>query len=540
LKIQVYLKLVFIATLTSIFFGEQLVLAPHKIASEWIYGIVSLMLVLLGGTVIYLTRKAVKTLLLTSKSKNFYGAMLLLASLVLYLAKTYVQFVFPNLLFTFSLSLFVASLITFLLDYRIVREFPLIFVALPFVLPPADLSTCQIVEFRLASYFLGIVALTGLTFGLIKTFRKKTDRKCPFCSSTKNKEEFCPFCGKQLLPPTTRVKRTDIVKILAITFLVSILLYSYIPVSVLGENGAEVKKYAWSEVENESILVVPEGWILSESKRLIDYETQNQEDFASLYLYQRSHNYSSLLLEIGPREPYLMNHWQIPGWQRKIFSENIRVTDQVYGKCYVLKEINQVRGRFIALRSIVVLRLRTLTYLFNENGVFTAKKVGISVFTNFSRPVKDLQVILALEDLSKVAASAVNRLQYLSSWTSRVSTFNQIYLVSKESLLSVSAVIILFLIAWFVRHRDHEVGEIIDRYASLNKNEVALLLMAFKMRKLKFKGKQLFENLPENTKANLKIDEFYLLLKKLENKGFLKRDLILEGTNIVTVWSPIV
>jgi len=533
LKAYVYVKIAFAAALTAILFWEDLTLIPQRITSEWAYGLIAFALVILAGATIYRARKAVKTLLFISKSKNSYGAVLLLASLVVYLAKGYIQLAFPNLLFAFSTSLFVASLVTFLLDYRVVREFPLIFVALPFMLLPVD----QAVEFRTVSYLLGTVALASLTLDLAKTFRVKKGEKCQLCSSAAKKENFCPFCGKQLLTPTFRPRRTEIVKILAIAFLVFMLLYSFVPIAALNEYNVEAKKYAWSGVKSESILVAPDGWVLSSSKRLTDYAKQNREDYAGLYVYQSSGKCLPLLLEIGPHEPYLMNHWQLPGWRRVTFLENIPVTGQVYGKCYVLLEINRVRGRFLALRTIVVLRLRTLTYLFNENGTFTAKKVGISVFMNFSRPIKDAQVVEALEPLKVISASAVKRLQYLQSWTARVSTLDQICRVSRDALLSVAAVITLFLVAWFARRRDHEVGETVEKYSSLSEDESTVLAAVIRMRNQKFTGKQLFEKLPKLTREKLGPEEFCSNLKKLESKGFLKRDLTVDGSDLLMVWS---
>lgn len=527
MKVYIHIKLFFTTALTAIFFWQDLFKISKDLTLEWMP--LSLALIFIVGLLVYRIRKPLNTLLYISANKNSYGVVFLLASLLLYVAKSYTLVAFANLLLAYAISLFIASLICFLTDYRVVREVFAAFVALPFVIPPLESFSNQPFELKLFSYIFGCLALAILVLHVAKTFPTKKETACEFCSSAAKNEPFCVFCGRQLSIPVYKPRKAEILKIIPIIFLVAVLLYFFIPVADLSENGAQIEVYTWTGVKQEPILMTPTGWLLSNSIRLADYEKQFKEDYAVINLYESDGKYASVLFEIASKEPYVMNLWQLPEWQRETFVENFPITEQVHGKCYVLRRQNE---------TIVVLRSMTLTYLFKQKSTFVSKKVGISVYMNFSNPLGDAEIIETLKTLREVSAFFVKHLDYLRYWTERVFALSQIYLVSKDMILAAASVVALFSIATFSRDRDHMAEKKVSKICSLSDNEIAFLVAAFNMRVRGFTGKQLYGKLLKHTGKSISIEEFSTIFMKLENEGFLKRKLMLKGKNLNLVWQP--
>jgi hypothetical protein len=527
MKVYVYIKLLLVAAITATFFWQDLFKLSKDVTLEWVP--VSLALIFLAGVAIYRIRKPLNTFLYLSKNKNSYGVIFFVVSLLLYITKSYMSVVFASLLLAYAISFFVASLIAFLTDYRIVKEVFAAFFALPFMFPPLESFSNQRFELKLFSYIFGGLALAILALQVAKTFPARKGATCEFCGSTVKNEPFCLFCGRQLSMPVYKFRKAEILKVIPIIALIFILLYFFVPVADLSENNARVEIYTWMGVKSEPILMVPKEWFLNGSTRLVDYEKQFKEDYALINLYESAGKYASVLFEIAPKEPYVMNLWQLPEWQREIFVENFPITEQVHGKCYVLRKTNE---------TIVVLRSRTLTYLFKQNSAFVSRKVGISVFMNFSNPIGDEEVVETLKTLKEISAFSVKRLDYLRYWTERVFALNQIYLMSKDLFFLAVAVVTLFSVAAFGRGKDHLVEKTVDKLYSLSDEELTLLVTAFNMHVRGFTGKQLYEKLLKHTGKSIRIEDFCTIFAKLENMGFFKRKLVLKGKNLTLVWIP--
>ncbi|MEM3641438.1 MAG: hypothetical protein QXH37_05920, partial [Candidatus Bathyarchaeia archaeon] len=312
--------------------------------------IVSLILFL---TFVYHKRKALKTLATVSESNVTKGGILLLLALIIYVLGSYVD----NLFFFhyFALILFSMACLFLGFDRRIpkILLIPMVFVLLIFMIP----FTIEIVTFNgnialnfLTVYLIGTFLLAIMAITLARQFfatrkdrRGKTQQKnsgCPMCKSQKFKDVvFCYWCGQQLLKPKPNTIKNFAIRFLLIYLIVGVLLFANVPTFSIENGEALTTLYTIRGRQKQSLIQMPNGWILNSSTRLVDYERVYNEDFATLttYISHGGGNVFSILLEVSSQKPYAMNDWKLPNWQ-KVSEEIVFLDEKTLGHLIFLQK----------------------------------------------------------------------------------------------------------------------------------------------------------------------------------------------------------
>jgi hypothetical protein len=159
----------------------------------------------------------------------------------------------------------------------------------------------------------------------------------------------------------------------------------------------------------------------------------------------------------------------------------------------------------------------------------------VSVYINFSRRINDLELFPALNLLEETCVLVIRRLFVASEWTNRLYALNQVFDSFKDYLLSSGAILVFFAFAALARHNDHCRERTVENALSSSAEEVKLIEAIQRLKKRKFTGQQLFRAYAIKEEKQL-VEDFVGKLKLLEEKGILRRDLVISGRELITVW----
>jgi exosortase len=137
--------------------------------------------------------------------------------------------------------------------------------------------------------FLGTLILLVVAEKLFKThlFTKLPQQFCPECNPhTKQPQTFCSHCGRLLRHSKTRLRKTDIGKIAAISSVVIILVWAQSPIFALTQGPAQVIVETMSgEQGNTQLLPLIHGYTLDFMVRDTEFEQIARQDVSLLFLY---------------------------------------------------------------------------------------------------------------------------------------------------------------------------------------------------------------------------------------------------------------
>lgn len=530
--VLVYIKIPFLIVLVGAFYWRDFLWFWQTVLfSVWL--ILTLIICLLVFVFLFQRRNALKTLFSISENHNGQGAGFVLLALVLYVAGSYTPFALW--LHLCSLILFIAGYLTLLIDFRIPRMLFLPLVALLFVVPPISMEVFVVQNLQaLVILYLSVDAVIMILVAYIvkkRALRNETkDKSCLLCQSDMFSEEaFCFHCGRQRLPPKHKPFRFAFTKFLILFLIVLLLSFMYVPTLSLDNREAFLMSYTAYGVEEQTIIPYPEGWKLESSKRLVDYEKENLEDLVveATYIWGDSvENKSHIQLEIGSGTLYMMNKWQLPGWQRTRQDIPIPLTESVRGRFVVLTKGNN---------SITVLYW-TAKSMFKVDSDFSIKNVGVSVFSNFTEPLTATKVSEVLGEFSRVSLAILNWWDLFSRWTLNFYTLSEIYLIFRDVFFTVLGIGGVLVFAGWARSKDKKVDELAENAFFLMEDEATLLVSVSKMKPRSFLGKELFDTYQQIAKSEVDLEGFYKKLEKFLMHGLIAKDYVLKNGNLVMVW----
>lgn len=492
-------------------------------------------------------RNALKALFSISENHNGQGAGFVLLALVLYIVGSYAPYALW--LHLCSLILFIIGYLTLIVDFRIPKMMFVPLVALLLVVPPIGIEALGPQNLlTLVVLYLGVDAIivilaayivSALKWGKMKAevFQKqdhteKNETKgeyCPHCKSSVFKEEvFCFHCGRQRMPLKPKPFNLAFIKFLVLLLIVLALSIMYVPIFSLANQEASLMSYTPHGVEEQTIITTISGWRLESSERLTDYEREHMEDFAVIETYSStgfSENKSHIQLEIGSKTLYMMNGWQLTGWQRRT-QKDILLKENVLAKFVVFSRGNN---------SITVLYWTT-QLMFRLGSAFSTRNVGVSIFSDFTEPVTESKVVEILAEFRRVATSIVNWWDFVSPWTLHFHTLNEIYVRFWDVSFAVVGVATFLVFTGWVRAKDEKADRLVENAFDIAEKEPKLLVAISKMKRKRFLGKELFDTYQRIAKSEADLKGFYERIRKFSLYGLIRKDYVLEKGELVMVW----
>lgn len=512
---------------------------------EWMGFTIAIILLVLFY--LYRKRKVLKSLATISESKGRWGWGFLGLAVLLYLFSSYVGFTLWLRLCSFTA--FTTAYLMIMIDFRIAKVLSIPLFSLFFLVPPSFVDGQTWNLFILAT-LLVIALLFVSTFKtsarlkfLYPRFRQqaeeggKEDKACPVCNlgSIEN-EDFCPHCGKESSKPFGALdKRYLIIRFLVLLMIVCILSFTYIPVFSFTDQGARINSHSFSGVEDRQIFSPPVDWLLNSSERLLDYETRYNKEYAVLSEYISQKHYMNelfIMLEVSRGSPFLMDDWNISGWQR-IEYEDILLEETVVSQSVVLRDP-------IGRETMPVLFWK-MRLLFRTDSEYSFKRVGVSVFMRFNETLSESLVLDIFDEMKEIGQSMVNRWFLIDRITLHTLTLSQVYTqfgdLIRDLFFIALGVVSLFLFAGWIRTRDEGASRLTELAYLLSNDQAQLLLAASRVEQRKFRGVELFKEYRQVRGKKVDLCQFYGRLRRLLTLGLLRRDYIVDKDNeLRMVW----
>jgi hypothetical protein len=291
------------------------------------------------------------------------------------------------------------------------------------------------------------------------------------------------------------------------------------------DQGARINAYSVYGVERRQIVSPPVGWLLNSSERLVDYEMRYEEDYAVLHDYvSPEHPWNDLfiMLEVAGDSPFLMDDWNLSGWQR-MEVEDVLLKEDVVGQSVVLQDT-------IRNETMAVFYWKT-RLLFSSDSDYSIRTVGVSVYVKFNEILSESQVFEIFEEMKDIGQIMVDRWFFIDRLTFHASTLSQIYtqfgVLFRDLFVTAMGVVGLFLVARWIRDRDERNSKLTERAPLLSDKQAQLLLAASKMKQRKFRGIDLFEEYRFLTNEDDLI-LFYERLQKLLTLELMRRDYVVD------------
>lgn len=544
-SLLIYIKIPLLIALVGAFYWRDFpAFWQRAISTEWI--VFTLVILSLFLVFLFQRRNALETLFSMSESHNGQGAAFMLLAMLLYIIGSYTPYaVWFHLC---SLILFTASYLALIIDFRVLSILFLPLVALIFVVPPfgievfnvQNLLTLIVLYLSLDAVILALLTdiATSSRFrrmkatGFFEQFSSQRNETkgvdCPLCLSDQFKKEvFCFHCGRQRLPVKLKPFKFAFMKFSVLLLFVLVLSFVYVPIFSLVDREASLLSYTPHGIEEQTIIPALGGWKFESSERLTDYENKRLEDFVLVATYIRegfSENKSYIQLEIGSGTLYMRNQWQLPDWQRS--SQDITLTQPVKGRYVVLQEGNN---------SIAVLYW-TMQLIFKVGHVFSLKNVGVSIFSNFTKPITEPKIVEVLAEFRRVGISIINWWDSVSHWTLNFHILSQIYVRFRDIFLTVVGVGAVIMFVGWVRTKDEKVDWLTENAFIVMEDEATLLVAISKLDRKRFLGKELFDFYQRIAEYEVDLRSFYKRLRKLLMLGLIGKDYALKNGELIMVW----
>jgi len=525
-----YVKVLSLAALVGIVYWRDLtVLLSTAFSIRWIG--FTLAIIPLAFLFLFQKRKAVDMFATIPESKYAWEIVLIILAIILYTFGSYSEY---------ALWFHVSSLVVFVVAYLMLRiDFRVSKIAL---LPTTALaimslwvipSTINIgITATVIVYFVSLVYIAFLLITVLLSSSGQVSARelCVFYQSNRaTKETFCPHCGKQrsalIKPSSTRLAITKFAILLTI---VTILVFIFVPVLVLADDGPNVTLHIAHGPDALPIIETPQGWVVESSTRLLGYESEHFEDFAVLNRYAEkryAENKSYILLEISWTEqwPYWMNSWQIEGWNRTREGEVV-LADNIIGQYVKLKRQDYT---VIVLYNPTPIRL-----LFKTGLSFETKNVGLSIFMNLTN-FDESKTPQVREQLRNMGEPIIRRWIDLNRWTNHALTLTRLYTQFKDIFFTVIGVVGVFSFAGWARTTDNRKTQIIEKTLSLPRDEALLFAVGAKAR-AGLTGAELFNAYKRLTKID--VNRFHKKLDRLVKLGLMEKHYKLKNREVLLTW----
>ena len=377
--------------------------------------------------------------------------------------------------------------------------------------------------------FIGVLVLLAITDRVFK--KPKPLPPCPTCKSApaKPSEPFCPNCGKLFKYSKTKLRRSDLTKIVGVALAMVLLLSIQAPVFALTQGPAEVMMQTPSgTLINASNAILPNipGYALTYAYRDTQFEQTSGDEAALVYTYGASnstdqsiwvaiqisasitseHRWETCLINFPLSQGLSVNVRQLDLRDVQIQS-NPPLTARYFTFQY--KDTNQTQ--------VILYWYETAT--FNANGTAQTKSVMISLIMYPS----NTQNIAALEKQELGVAQQVNSYWYpIQTWSIVALALSRNGLTLS---IATSAVLVLLVLYGFMFNR-REKKLLLNLYGKLseqNKNVIKAVEAAQKH------GASTTDSvLAEMPKLNKAVDKDWLIgkLGEFERAGLIKREIV--------------
>lgn len=460
------------------------------------------------------------------------GALIFLLFISFYVLGSYTEYVLW--FHFFSLVLFVAAYLTLRISFNITRILFVPLAALVFVIPPPiqgrSINAGVFGAWDITSIIASATIFILLAY-ILKPSRSSKQviggvNPCPVCQSYKKRRKtFCPHCGKLYLRPASKSVKFELTTFFVLLVMVSSLVFVSVPVFSFADKDAAIAFYAPRGREDQSILLTPPGLVLESTERQSDYENQYLQDYVVLNSYSSekyAENKSHVLLEVSVEKPHWMDAWQLPNWTRR----------------WETMWLKNVMGTYVALQreneTKIVLFWET-PLLFNVDSVYLIKRVGVSIYMNFTESI-DIYNPKIIVEMQNMATFIIESWRTPGQWTLHASTLSRINSLYRDVFLSVASIVGVLSLANWARTKDEEVEKSIENAFLLLEQDAPLLVAISRMKSRRFTGAKLFEYYKQIAETKESHYQFYEKLDELSRFGLLKTAYILNGQDILMVW----
>lgn len=548
------------------------------------YGPLLLIAIAIAGAYIIDKRRITGQIIDLEKPNKRIGIALLMASIITYVIGSYSDA---------SLLLHISSLVLFILSYLLIRMNPLILeIYLP---PLALISllalggssqlalslTVALASGMLASYvfltaritfikkliltiinmalysflklyfdvvspsnsFFVVVALSYsevvislMARRLLKLLPKEPkgqefSKPCEVCSSAVEMNEFCPYCGRNLMFKTPP-KRIEFFGLVLVPILLISLTLTYIPILTFADGSLSTVYLKTGGPLREEISFMSQGWLLYSKTRLIGLEKGYGEDFILKEVlvpgaFPETKNYT-VIVELTPTDAIIADNWRHRPWK-------IDDTKQMYLGGSIPVTYLKVSSGNASLR-VLTWSEKAMVLI---DGKYIPRTIAISLFTNgTSNPELNPQYYELSEDTAfmvdaeGISGATIDKISVSGSWNQVLSSLGTFLALTNEIVIvAIAAAIVASLI---FAERDFPETYLLD---FIPKESLNILLEIDHLVKfgIPATSKNIFERIKDEDNA---LDQQRLLweLDRLENMRLIKRTLRMRMEIAILEW----
>ncbi|MEM2868542.1 MAG: exosortase/archaeosortase family protein, partial [Candidatus Bathyarchaeia archaeon] len=390
--------------------------------------------------------------------------------------------------------------------------------------------------------FLGTLLLLTLVEKLLRTdifVRKQQIKSCEMCNpATEIKEDFCPYCGRLIKYPRIRLKKQDAAKIIAIIAIVIFLTSMQVPVFALTEGPAQIIiKTPAGEVGSTHILPEIPGYELKFIYRDRKFEQKAKQDASLIYMYMpenKSKNSIYVSVEIAQAKSSL-HRWEaclITYPLSRGYQPNVEQLD--------LKDIQildnpPIIARFFAFQYIKANMMQTVLYwfetsLFKTNSTVQQKYVKISLIAFPKMPEENREIE---EEFTAIAKAIAGYWQPIKAWSQIA-----ILLSQNGQILTVVTVILLAITLIYqkieVWRERRSILRLYNKIAQQDRLILQAIYAASKERQHDLNA--IILHYQELAGRVIEPKTLIEKLKELENAKLIKREIIAEDDEPISVW----
>ena len=379
----------------------------------------------------------------------------------------------------------------------------------------------------------------------IQIFTTKPDTTpCPSCSTnTKNKEPFCPNCGKLLQNTKVSIAKQDAFKIATLIIAAVLVTSISVPVFVLAEGPPNILVQSLGSEQPANAGMFPE--VSDYQIELIGrdplFEQLASRDRALIYAYIPTNSSTVpvyIALEIGS----LRSTWH--SWEASVYTYAMERGHTPFGMPLESKEIQllqnpPLKGRFFAFQQTKTNTTEVVLYwyesiLFNANSTSEQKyvKTSLVVFPEGPEAVAETEGMLLM-----FAEAIVNYWQPMKIWS-------QISMAIAENGVALTAMpatmIAAVLVFQFIKKSEEKKSNL-RMYRKLVPQE-RFVLMAAHVTTLKPESTldTIAEQYHEITGKTIDSGELAEKLEQAEKAGLMKKDLASRGDRPIIVWKSLI
>ena len=354
-----------------------------------------------------------------------------------------------------------------------------------------------------------------------------------------NPQSFCASCGRVLRYPEAQVKRQDVVKIIALTMTVVLLLSVQAPVFVLTQGPAEVILHA-PMGEQATVQIFPQirEYTFKFVYRDRDFEQITKQDASLICAYMpndRTKETIWVTLEIAS-SIYSLHHWefclvtwpQTHGYQPKVTQLDLRDAQ--------ILENPPIIARYVVFQytrtnqtQVVLYWYEQSTFQINATSQQRHMKISLVVYLNST------ETILKTEDqLATIATAIAQYWQPIKTWTPVAILISE----DGDKLSIIPAVLLIAVMALYAFERRKKRKMNINTHRKLSRSAKQIIHAIHETKKTNITTLNNIAIVYQNiTGRRVDIEELLHELSEIEKTGIIKSVIINRNDEPTLVWN---